>query len=705
MKEKILIFGGTTEGRELAEALLKAGVPHVVSVATEYGKEIELSSGEESLLVGRKNKEDMIKLFSTGEYSKVVDATHPFATLVSSEIEAACRETGTDYLRLKRPLDEWDEEGTVKVPSVAEASKVIEDISGNILVLTGSKDLRELLAGISDISRIYVRVLPSIDSLNKCLEAGLSGRQIIAMQGPFSQDMNVALIKEIGACAILTKESGSSGGFDEKLSAARDCGVKCVVIERPEKGGDAEQDACSSVEEVLERIKGKDNEDSDYIESLDHKNGGQDGRTITLAGMGPGSRDFWTLELSLALENADVVFGAKSVLDELDVESNRGFGCGLEALDDEHDAIPLAGARLFIPQYDPAEILKYLGEHPEYKRPLVVYSGDISLCSGAKKGEKVFLENGYKVQKISGISSVALFANRLSLSLEDTLVVSAHGRKCNVNGFAKVNEHLLVLPSGLQDAKKIIDSLDAGCSVTAGINLGAKGDEAYGAESASPKEAVFEVTDTNELLKFKGKVLLYIHNPKAMYRKINAGIRDSDLTRGKVPMTKEDIRALSIRRLGLKKGAVLWDVGAGTGSISMEAALLDPTIDVYAVERKDEAVELLFENKKKFGLGNVTVVKGLAPDVLRDLPKPDSVFVGGSGGNLEDILAAARSANPEASVVINCVTLETMAETVGVLDKMGIADADIIQVNVSRYEKKGSYHLADAQNPVYIISF
>ena len=198
---------------------------------------------------------------------------------------------------------------------------------------------------------------------------------------------------------------------------------------------------------------------------------------------------------------------------------------------------------------------------------------------------------------------------------------------------------------------------------------------------------------------------MYIHNPKASGRKINAGLRDGDLTRGSVPMTKEDIRALSIRRLGLKKNSVLWDVGAGTGSISMEAALLDPTIDVYAVERKDEAVGLLEENKKKFGLGNVTIVKGLAPEALKDLPKPDSVFVGGSGGNLEDILVAARSANPDASVVINCVTLETLAETMGVLDKKGITDADIIQVNVSSYEKKGSYHLADAQNPVYIISF
>ncbi len=693
MKEKILIFGGTTEGRELAEALLKAGVPHVVSVATEYGKEIELSSGEESLLVGRKNKQDMIKLLTTGEYSMVVDATHPFATLVSSEIEAACRETGTDYLRLKRPLDEWDEEGTVKVSSANEASKVIEDIDGNILILTGSKDLRELLAGISDISRIYVRVLPSIDSLNKCLEAGLSGKQIIAMQGPFSQDMNAALIKEIGACAILTKESGSSGGFEEKLSAARDCKVKCVVIVNPEKDKGSDSNSCKSVKEVLERLNCIREKDTGSTSQAVNQ-----GKTITLAGMGPGSSDYWTLEFVQALKDADVVFGAKTVLDELAEQIKKGFSFG-------QDAYSPADGQPFISQYDPEKILEYLGDHPECKRPVVVYSGDISLCSGAKGGEKVFLEKGFPVKKISGISSIALFASRLSLPLEDTMVVSAHGRKCNVNGFAKVNEHLLVLPSGLQDAKEIIDGLDAGLSVTAGINLGGKAAQAPGDKSDGLKEAVFQVTDTNELLNYNGKVLLYIHNPKVFSAKINAGLRDSDLTRGKVPMTKEDIRALSIRRLGLKKGAVLWDVGAGTGSISMEAALLDPTIDVYAVERKDEAVELLLENKKKFGLGNVTVVKGLAPDVLRDLPKPDSVFVGGSGGNLEEILAAARSANPDASVVINCVTLETMAETVGVLDKMGIADADIIQVNVSRYEKKGSYHLADAQNPVYIISF
>lgn len=686
MRENILIFGGTTEGRKLADALSKAGVPHVVSVATEYGKEIELESGEENLLVGRKSKDEMVALLSKGEYSKVVDATHPFATLVSSEIAAACKETKTTYIRFKRPLDKWDEEGTTSVSSVSEASKVLEDTLGNILVLTGSRDLSELLAGITDKTRVYARVLPSIDSINKCLEAGLSGRQIIAMQGPFSQGMNEALIKETGAKVILTKESGSSGGFEEKLAAARACSAKCVVISNPEKDRGETVDTCSSVEEVLERVCG----------------GNKECKIITLAGMGPGSSELWTLEFLNALEGADIIFGAKTVLDEFKIQREGSLmGTRLQGKFGSDMDCPV------IAQYEPEKIYEYLEDHPVYKMPLVIYSGDISLCSGAKRGESFFLGKGYEVRKVSGISSIALFANRLSLPLENVKVVSAHGRKCNVNGFAKMEENLFVLPSDIEDAKKIIDGLDEGYSVTVGVNLGScKEDEAFSDPSkVSVSEAVFEVTDTNALLKYQGKVLLYIHNPKAPERRINAGLMDSDITRGNVPMTKEDIRALSIRRLGLKKNAVLWDVGAGTGSISMEAALLDPTIDVYAIERKDEAVELLFENKKKFGLNNVTVVKGLAPEALKDLPKPEGVFVGGSGGNLEDILTAVLSANPSAKVVINCVTLETMAETVSVLDKKGITDARIIQVNVSRYEKKGSYHLADAQNPVYIISF
>ncbi|RKM59755.1 precorrin-6A reductase [Butyrivibrio sp. CB08] len=662
MADKILIFGGTTEGRELADALKKAGIPHVVSVATEYGREIEVNSGEDSLLVGRKSKEDIVAVLFSGEYSLVVDATHPFATAASKEIAGACDEASCEYLRLRRPVDDWSAgDGIVTVSSVSEAAKVLDKETGNILVLTGSRDLKELLSGISDRSRVYVRVLPSVESLEKCQEMELSGRQIIAMQGPFSQRMNEALIKEVDASVILTKESGTSGGFEEKLSAASACGIKCVVIANPEKESAGTGESCASVAEVLDRI----------LENA----GPKDAMAITLAGMGPGGRQYWTTEFAEAFDEADVIFGAKTVLAELEGEGGKKL------------SVPV------VPMFGPDEICNHLAEHPEFKRPMVIYSGDISLCSGAKKGAEAFRAKGFEVRKISGISSVVLFANRLSLGLEDVLVVSAHGRKCNVAGFARENENLIVLPSDLEDAARIIGELDPEFRVTAGVNLG------------TDDEKVFEVSDVAELKSMQGKVLLNISNPGAAKHLINAGLRDDEITRGDVPMTKEEIRALSVRRLGLRKGAVLWDVGAGTGSISLEAALLDPSIEVYAIEKKSEAVDLLKANKDKFGLSNMTVIPGEAPQALKELPAPDSVFVGGSGKHLDEILETARSANPKVKIVVNCVTLETMTETISVLDKMGISDPDIIQVSVSRYQKRGAYHMADAQNPVFIISF
>ncbi len=699
MDGKILIFGGTTEGRELAEMLLNAGIPHVVSVATEYGKEIELENGEDSLLVGRKTSEDMTGILSSGAYSLVVDATHPFATRVSEEIMKACRDTDIEYLRLSRPRVKWREgKGIIRVSTVEEAARELEKVTGNILILTGSRDLKELLEGIGDISRVYVRVLPSIDSISKCQELGLTGKQIIAMQGPFSRQMNEALIKEVGAFAILTKESGTSGGFMKKLEAARALGVKCVVIENPEKDNKA-----FGMEQVLERIEevtGRQNLNAE--------------KTIVLAGKGPGRSEFWTGEFKEALDKADIVFGAGTVLMELrdhvkicgieetDGSNDTESGCSSFAID--HRTIPA------ISVYDPDDICRFLDEHPGYQHPMVVYSGDIALCSGAKRGEIVFADKGYKVMKISGISSVALFANRLSLSLEHVMVVSAHGRKCNVNGYVRENEHLIVLPSGAADAARIVRELDGGCMVIAGLNLGLVDDAKL--ESAektrsdmSYSERIFEVEDPSELESATGKVLLYINNPASAKRKIGAGLRDNEITRGNVPMTKEDIRALSIRRLGLTKGAVLWDVGAGTGSISLEAALLDPTIEVFSVEKKAEAAELLKENREKFGVCNMYIVEGEAPEALTGLPAPDSVFVGGSGKHLEEILLAARNANPQVRVVVNCVTLETMSETIAVLDKLEVSSPEIIQVSVSRYEKRGSYHMADAQNPVFIISF
>ncbi len=145
MRDKILIFGGTTEGREFADVLSKSGVPHVVSVATEYGAEILSNSGEDNLLVGRKSAEEIAVIIREGGFNVVVDATHPFATVASKEIKAACTKENVRYMRLKRNTSAHNDSAeVVGVSSVDEAADILKQVDGNILLMTGSKDLGKL---------------------------------------------------------------------------------------------------------------------------------------------------------------------------------------------------------------------------------------------------------------------------------------------------------------------------------------------------------------------------------------------------------------------------------------------------------------------------------------------------------------------------------------------------------------------------------
>ena len=237
MRDKVLIFGGTTEGRVLADILRRSGIPHEVSVATEYGREIEISSGEDNILTGLLSSDEIKELLLSKEYLLVVDATHPFAVKASSDIKEACDRARVDYLRLSRDTSDivLNDDKILYVDSMDVAAKELDKKEGNILLLTGSKDLSTITAGISSLERVFVRVLPSIESIRLCQEAGVEGKHIIAMQGPFSTEMNIALINECGAKIMLTKESGRSGGYYEKIEAAHKCGIQVIVVRNPEK--------------------------------------------------------------------------------------------------------------------------------------------------------------------------------------------------------------------------------------------------------------------------------------------------------------------------------------------------------------------------------------------------------------------------------------------------------------------------------------
>ncbi len=474
MNDSVLIFGGTTEGRLLAKRLQEYGISHTVSVATEYGEKIELLDGEADVLVGRKSHVQMADLLHKQDYCAVVDATHPFATAVSKEIREACAQTRTPYLRLSRNTqDASGRSNCICVDSVKEAAKALNEIAGNILILTGSRDLAELSDEIADRSRLFVRVLPNAESIAKCEVAGFDGKHIIAMQGPFSAQMNESLIKEVNAQAILTKESGREGGFFDKIEAAAACKIATVVIRNPEAGVVADEngsrDSALCMNEVFEQILSLTNTTIDPKETC-----------VTLAGTGPGDARFHTLELEEAIKDADILFGAESVVSRLHFTNGP-----------------------VVPYYTGDQIAAYLKEHPVYRHALVAFSGDISVSSGAAKAADVLSDEGFAIEKISGISSVTIFAQKCNLRLEECRVISAHGRDCDVAGFVQKNEHLIVLVSNAEGANEILQTLSENVSVTAGCELG------------TDQELIVSLAPGSATDALHGRILLYLHNGRA----------------------------------------------------------------------------------------------------------------------------------------------------------------------------------------------
>lgn len=187
-------------------------------------------------------------------------------------------------------------------------------------------------------------------------------------------------------------------------------------------------------------------------------------------------------------------------------------------------------------------------------------------------------------------------------------------------------------------------------------------------------------------------------------KQITPGISDSEFIRGKVPMTKEEVRAVSICKLHLGESSVVYDIGSGTGSIAVEIARLSGKIKVFAIETASEAVELISQNVKKFGVDNIQIVKTLAPEGLEKLPPATHAFIGGTKGQFKEILSALIKINPQMRLVVNAVTLESISTIRSVLSDLHI-NYEYILMNVSRSESTGKYHLMKAENPVYIFSF
>lgn len=671
MKE-ILIFAGTTEGRKLSEFLAAAGVRHTVCVATEYGEIVLKEHPLVSVHQGRMNQEEIREYIEQGAFAAVVDATHPYAAVITENIKAAIKESSVLYLRLKRETVTEKTEGQVICFDTNEAcAEALEKTEGNILLTTGSKELAKYCISEKLRDRLYVRVLPSMESITACQEQGIRGKQILALQGPFSVELNEAMLRQYRISCLVTKSSGRTGGYQEKLEAAERVGIPVYVIGQLQtEEGDTFREVCQKLEKLCNQ----------RIKQVNHLE-------IILAGVGMGSRDSLTREVEEAVKAADILLGAERMLAPYQPRV-------------EKKAV-----------YKAEQIIPYLKELQENSvnletgKVVILFSGDSGFYSGCQSLYQALQEeivNGglqATLRILPGISSVSYLASCIGESYQETAICSMHGKEIpDLMRKLKRERKLFLLTSGVKDIHKLGRLLEEenmqDCEIVAGYQLSYPNQQIM---YLTPAECC-EVTE-------EGLYTCMIRNRKTETVSLIHGTSDEEFIREKVPMTKEEVREVSICKMKLHKDAIVYDVGSGTGSIAVEIAGLSEGIQVYAIERKADAVALIEKNKEKFQLPNISVVSAEAPDGLEELPVPTHAFIGGSGSRMKEILSALYQKNSRMRIVINAVSIETICEIKEILSQYPVEQEEVVQVQVSRTRKMGRYHLMQAENPVWICAF
>ncbi|NDO45572.1 bifunctional cobalt-precorrin-7 (C(5))-methyltransferase/cobalt-precorrin-6B (C(15))-methyltransferase [Clostridium sp. MD294] len=642
----ILLFGGTTEGRKLMEYLCDTNTNIDICVATEYGQKLLQKKDNINILEGRKNLQQMIQLMKQKNYQCVIDATHPYALEVTKNIQQACQSENITYYRLLR--ESCHTEYGIWVESIEKAVDFLQNTQGNIFVTTGSKELQKYKELHNFSERIYVRVLPSAEVITQCQNDGLSAKHIICMQGAFSKEMNVAQMKHINAKYIVTKESGNVGGFQQKIDAAKEVGAVVVIIGRREK------QKGYLYYDLIEQLK------KEYHISVK--------RQVTLLGIGAG-RNTLTQQAQQVLKKADCIIGAKRMIETIGDTEKNTFIC-----------------------YKSDEIAYFIKQNTNYNNIVVVFSGDIGYYSGAKKLYDL-LEN-VTIKTISGVPSICYFMAKLHTDWEDAKLISTHGQYQNIIGYVLQYHKTIVLLGSAHDAanicKEICNRALTNVKVVIGENL------SYETEKITEGTAEqFQNIETSLL------AILYIENNNTLQKIQNIGIKDECFIRDAVPMTKREVRTIAISYMDLKQNDIVWDIGAGTGSVSIEIALQCPFGMVYAIEKKQQAITLLEKNKKKWNVYNMNIISGQAPDVLQTLPAPNKIFIGGSSGTAMQSIKIALQKNPSVEIVATAITLETIRDLEQCFSELGI-EYQCTQMSVSKSETVKNYHIMKAQNTVFI---
>ncbi len=403
---------------------------------------------------------------------------------------------------------------------------------------------------------------------------------------------------------------------------------------------------------------------------------------ISIVGAGPGDKSLLTLEGKRAIEEADILIGAERLVREYSAE------------------------KTVYPLYKPEEIAERIKNSGVGNRIVILRSGDPGFFSSLNGLLKVLEEDeafkGVKTEIIPGISSMQYFLENLHLSWEKVKLVSLHGRKANIIGYIRRFPRVFTLLSSYNDlretAEKLIFYHMDKVKILIGTRLSYPDEDVH---VTDPRGIVSEIDKEDGRKRFSLAVAVFINSEASDPSFVS--IKDQEFIRGDIPMTKREVRTLSISSLGLKPDSVLFDIGAGTGSISVEASqgLIDG--EVYAIEKRSEAVDLILQNKRKFAADNIKVISDEAPECLRSLPMPTHIFIGGSGGKLREIFGECMSRFPKAGIVLNITSLDSLSEINGILKEREL-EADITLVSISRVKDIKGNKIMNGLNPVYIIS-
>ncbi|MDO4961743.1 MAG: cobyrinate a,c-diamide synthase [Eubacteriales bacterium] len=480
----IIIFSGTTEGRQISEALSSRKIPHILCVATISGELVMQKNEYADIRVGCIKPAGLKRLFIELAPVLAADATHPYAESISKSLKAACAETGAEYIRIVReasvlPANAAALGAGAETPDIhfykdaAECEAELKKVSGNIFLTTGSKDLNIYAAEPAVCERLYVRVLPNAGSLKKCIENGIRENHIVAMYGPHSKESNLAMIRQFDIAHLVTKESGKAGGFEEKLEAARETGCSIHIIRRPaeERGISADEAVGIIVQKyaasAAEPMVNKDN--AGAVKKVDAVTP-KAKLNVKLIGIGPGSQEFLTVYGKEFIEKADLIIGAARMLEPYKAHHLTKAAYMPE---DVLRCIKEYAAKALAEECESGNDDATCGKDKKLReiKIAVLFSGDTGIYSGADKLYETLLrwkESGpypnADIAVIPGISSFSYFASRLGESYTGARLLSIHGKSGDEAELKKLgtairelkeNGSIYVLLSGRKDLEVI----------------------------------------------------------------------------------------------------------------------------------------------------------------------------------------------------------------------------------------------------------